>query len=214
MDPLSYAWDFDGDGQYDDAVGPSPVFSAAALDGYEGHSVTVGLRVTDDTGASDEDTATIEITNVAPTVRIFGAPVASPEGTPIDLASTITDPGVSDTHTYNWVITRDGAPFASGTKSAVQIVPMSAGTYLVSLTVADDDGGIGTYSQAIEVVNVAFAVTIDGAPASGSEGTEIVLSSTVEDPSGASDHTYLWTVTKDGEEFALGPPARAELYPR
>ena len=51
---LVFAWDFDGDGQYDDATGISPTLSAAGLDGPT--TRTVGLRVTDDDGANDTST--------------------------------------------------------------------------------------------------------------------------------------------------------------
>ncbi len=59
-DTLTYAWDFDGDGEYDDATGVTPTFSAAGLNGPA--TVTVGLRVTDDDGASDTATADINVT--------------------------------------------------------------------------------------------------------------------------------------------------------
>jgi autotransporter-associated beta strand protein len=54
---LQYEWDFDADGQYDDAVGPTPTFSAAAIAGPRG--LTVGLRVTDAALASASDTAVV-----------------------------------------------------------------------------------------------------------------------------------------------------------
>jgi ELWxxDGT repeat protein len=60
----SYAWDFDGDGQFDDATGATPEFSAAGL--VAGTSVSVALQVTDTEGAVHSDWATI---------YIFGAPV-------------------------------------------------------------------------------------------------------------------------------------------
>jgi RHS repeat-associated protein len=63
---LTYAWDLDGDGIYGEAStargderGAQPTFSAAGLSGPS--SVTVSLRVTDDWGAYDTDTATIAI---------------------------------------------------------------------------------------------------------------------------------------------------------
>lgn len=58
---VSYEWDFDYDGiTFDvDATGQSPSFSAAAIVGPA--SRTVALRVTDDDGGSDIDTATVNI---------------------------------------------------------------------------------------------------------------------------------------------------------
>jgi hypothetical protein len=51
-----YEWDLDGDGQYDDATGVTASFTASAAGTY-----TVGLRVTDDGGAQDTDTATVNV---------------------------------------------------------------------------------------------------------------------------------------------------------
>jgi hypothetical protein len=53
---VSYRWDLDNDGQYDDATGITATFNSAN-DGV----FIVGLRVTDDGGASDTDTATITV---------------------------------------------------------------------------------------------------------------------------------------------------------
>jgi autotransporter-associated beta strand protein len=65
---LVYAWDFDGDGAYDDATGITPVFSAALLDGPT--TVTVGLKVTDSFGLSGTGAATVMVVNVAPTATL------------------------------------------------------------------------------------------------------------------------------------------------
>ena len=51
-----YEWDLDNDGQYDDATGATAEFNAATAGTF-----TVGLRVTDDDGAQDIDTATLNI---------------------------------------------------------------------------------------------------------------------------------------------------------
>jgi glucose/arabinose dehydrogenase len=68
---LFYAWDLDGDGQYDDAFLPQ------ATRVYTGvGTVQVGLRVTDDDDASSTTTATITAGNSAPTATIQ-APLAT-----------------------------------------------------------------------------------------------------------------------------------------
>jgi len=54
---VSYEWDFDDDGNYDDATGAEVTFTAASAGSY-----TVGLKVTDNEGAEDTDTATVEVT--------------------------------------------------------------------------------------------------------------------------------------------------------
>jgi glucose/arabinose dehydrogenase/PKD repeat protein len=64
-DTLAYAWDLDGDGQYDDstAVKPSWKYTSAA-------NVTVGLRVTDKGGLSDTDSLLIGAGNEPPDAQI------------------------------------------------------------------------------------------------------------------------------------------------
>jgi hypothetical protein len=54
---LVYEWDFNADGQYDDAVGPDPTFWASAIAGPR--VLTVGLRVTDAALESVSDTAVV-----------------------------------------------------------------------------------------------------------------------------------------------------------
>ncbi|MBW3597344.1 MAG: CSLREA domain-containing protein [Planctomycetes bacterium] len=60
---LTYEWDFDGDGVFDDATGVNPVFSAAGIE--TPGTRTVALRVTDDGGLTDTATGTIEIVVIA-----------------------------------------------------------------------------------------------------------------------------------------------------
>lgn len=67
-DTLTYAWDFDQDGAFDDATGVNPVFDAA---GYSaGATIDVSLLVTDSTGLTSTDMAVISIT-AAPTELVY-----------------------------------------------------------------------------------------------------------------------------------------------
>jgi len=57
-DPLTYAWDLDGNGSFETA-GPSATFSAAGLQAPAG--VTVTVQVTDPDGLTGTDTATVDV---------------------------------------------------------------------------------------------------------------------------------------------------------
>jgi hypothetical protein len=191
-----------------------PTFSAAGLDGPG--TWTVGLRVTDDYGATAEDTATINILNVAPTTTITGAPAESPEGTRISLASSVIDPGILDRFTYAWSVTKNGDQFAAGTNAGFIFTPDDNGTYVVTLTVTDDDGGVGTDSRTVAATNVDPTATVTGAPTSSPEGTAISLGGTETDPSSVdmeAGFTYAWGVTKNGSPYGSGTAASFSFTP-
>ena len=167
----------------------------------------VSLSVTDKDGGVGSDSKTITVTNVPPTASITGAPATSPEGTAINLGSTVTDPSAQDTatgFTVAWSVTKNGSPFASGNLASFSFTPDDNGTYEVSLSATDKDGGVGNDSKTITVNNVPPTAAITGAPASSPEGTAINLGSTVTDPSAqdtAAGFTRSWSVTKNGAPF-------------
>ncbi len=69
---LTYAWDLDADGDFDDSDVEDPDFDAALLDGPS--IMDVEVLVTNLSGRSARDTATVSILNVAPTVPTANSP--------------------------------------------------------------------------------------------------------------------------------------------
>ena len=61
-DTLTYAWDLDGDGQYDDATGVT-----ASRTYSVGGDVEVGLQVSDPPGATRTTSRTVSVANGPPT---------------------------------------------------------------------------------------------------------------------------------------------------
>jgi hypothetical protein len=112
---------------------------------------TLTVIVTDEDGAVGSDTAVINVTNSNPTATINDAPASSPKGSIINLGSTITDPGTADTFSYAWSVVRNGSPYATGAAASFSFTPEDEGTYEVSLTVTDDDGGTSSESKTIDV---------------------------------------------------------------
>src|SRR6267142_1719164 len=117
----------------------------------------VGLAVVTSAGTGSAS-ATITVTNVAPSATILGIPVSSSEGTAITLTSTASDPSSADTAAgflYSWTVLKNSTAFASGSGTSLNFTPDDNGTYAVTLSVTDKDGSAGSVSASIVVSNVA-----------------------------------------------------------
>ncbi len=178
---VNYDWDLDNDGIFE-TTDEQPSFSAAALDGPT--SQTIQVRVTDIASRTTTAQATVNIANVAPTVIITDVPLTSDEGTPINLTSEVNDPYVDEALTYAWEVKLNGSSIATGTEPGFSFTTADEGMYEVSLTVSDDDGGMGTAElQTIEVVNVAPSLSNLQVPAGGAdEATSFTLSGDISEP--------------------------------
>jgi hypothetical protein len=132
---------------------------------------TVFGRVFDHDGLSTTYRTTVTVTNAAPTATITGAPANATEGTAITLGSTVTDPGTADTFTYAWGVTKNGAAYPTGTPTTnptFTFTPDDNGTYVVTLTVTDDDGGVGVANSTggpIDVLIIHDSATAPGTTA-------------------------------------------------
>ena len=86
--PLLYQWDFDEDGQYDDATGIVVDFTPMDEGVY-----TVEVRVTDDDGDWDTASATVTVTNAVPTLGVDFNPIVFNEGELAWNTGDFGDPG-------------------------------------------------------------------------------------------------------------------------
>jgi hypothetical protein len=146
-------WDFDGDGRYDDATGEAPSFSAAGLDGPS--VVQVSMQVCDTFGVCATDATHVDVTNVAPTVRV-GEDLTVYRNDPVTVFGTFTDPAAAldDPYGFAW----SGGP--TGATTYGETLPHATsyateGVYTVGLTVTDKDGGSGDDAMTVTVLNRA-----------------------------------------------------------
>ena len=160
---FSYAWSVTKDGNtFSSGAGAS--FSFTPDD--EGTYV-VTLKATDDGGMTGAASLIVVGTNVAPTAKITSVtptvPLVLTAWESVNFAGSFSDPGTLDTHVATWnfgdgtIGTSNFGPGGSADISATHTYA-SAGTYNVTLTVTDDDGGMGQASTQVVVQTPQQAV--------------------------------------------------------
>ncbi len=151
-----YLWDYDGDGNFDDAEGVHASFRCGDAD------ATISLKVVDNRGKSDTGSTTV-IIGVAPVTDI-GGPYSCKEKRTITLdASGSSD---SDGHIvkFEWDFNNDGEPDATGVTAQFTCpeVTQDSGAK-IKLTVTDDDG-LQTSKTTIVSVKANVASVADAGP--------------------------------------------------
>ena len=108
-------------------------------------AIPVAVTITSPSGFSFSGTATRQVFNLPPSsVVISGTTTGNaPEGKPITLGPSITDPGVFDTFTESWTVKKNGVFFDSGTNAGFTFTPDDQGAYTVTMTATDDSGARG-----------------------------------------------------------------------
>jgi PKD repeat protein len=142
-----YEWDLDGDGSYETNTGTTPTatrtYAAAG-------SVTVGLRVTDNLGATDAVTHVVTV-NAPPTAAFTSSPVPALTGSTTTFnASTSSDTDGSIVK-YEWDLDGNGTFGTTTTTPSVTKTYTTAGVVNVRLRVTDDKGATATLTRATSV---------------------------------------------------------------
>lgn len=192
---LRYEWDLDGDGQFDDAT-TADVSVTLPVAGTR----AVALRVTDAGGLSHQTGVTVTAVNVVPVVDL-GGDVTVADGV-LDRAGSYADPGADSwTATVDWGAGNGPEPLAlNGFEFELNHTYPAAGSYLVTVRVADTTGG-GAGSDSIRVTVPApvdlppTAVVTPPAP-TGPEGAAVPIALAAADPEGAPvTATWSWSTS-------------------
>jgi glucose/arabinose dehydrogenase/PKD repeat protein len=183
---LTYAWDLDGDGAYDDstAVNPTYTYTAQAL-------VDVGLRVTDPGGLSGTTTVTVAAgnpTGTNPTVTIDN-PTASTQwsvGQTVPFAGHATDPqdGPLPASALSWQLTLQHCTTPTSCHAHnVQSYPgVASGSFVapdheypsfldLTLTATDSDGHVANTTVRLNPRTVVLTFTSNPSGARLTVGT-------------------------------------------
>jgi glucose/arabinose dehydrogenase len=176
-DALSYAWDLDGDGAYDDSTAQKPTYTYTAAGDYQ-----IGLRVTDSKGALDtlDQPLTITAGNTPPSTAI-GSPLSTTTwtvGDTISFSGSATDPqdGTLGASRLAWSLIVHHCSFATschehpvqdfaGVSSGSFVAPdHEYPSYLELRLTATDSGGL-TDTEGVRLDPKTVRLSFDSDPA-------------------------------------------------
>ncbi len=145
-DDLTFAWDLDNDGQFDDAVGATPSVSFATTGTFSIAVLVTDVRAPDPLAGPCGRVAysTVEVGNHAP-VADPGGPYTARPGQTLMLDGTGSSDPDGDMITFGWDLNNDGLFSDSAAITPVFTVPANAavGTvYGVCLKVTDELGRV------------------------------------------------------------------------
>jgi PKD repeat protein len=179
---LTFAWDLDNDGEFDDSAAPNPI---KTID--DNGSYTFHLRVTDKAGATAEASRTLEIYNREPTMG-FSAPASVVEGSAITLVASDLNDALGDLPSLAVTYSCDGGTTFKATASCAAVD--GPATVNVVGRVTDKDGGYTDYSKSVSVTNASptiASLTLPAAPVP--VGTSVSLAATFSDAWMNDGHT-------------------------
>jgi hypothetical protein len=133
-------------------------WTGPALDGPGGY--TVAIDADDGNGGTATTTFDVVITNVAPSVDA-GANVTVLKNELVTLQGTFIDPAgtVDEAYLWSWTITGDAGSASYGGTLPTSASFATSGTYSLVLSVTDKDGGVGSDTVGVTVVNQAPSCT-------------------------------------------------------
>jgi PKD repeat protein len=208
-DPLTYAWDLNGDGAYDDSTSAVATYTYTAAGLY-----TASLRVTDSRGDSDTDAVTITVGNTPPTATIVSPPTGTTwkVGDVINFSGTATDAqdGTLPASALTWQLVLQHCPSNCHTHQVQQFVGVSSGSfvapdheypsYLELRLTAKDSGGL-TDTKVLRLDPKTVVLTFQTVPG----GLQLAVNST----SAAATFTRTVIVGSTNTMSAIAPQTKA-----
>ena len=179
--PITYEWDLDADGQYDDSTSATPSFTYPTAGRYP-----VRLRVTDPLGATGTATVVINVGNQPPDAVAQANSTSGPPGVTVNFDGRNSRDPEGDPLTYAWDLDADGQ-YDDSTSATPSFTYPTAGRYLVGLRVTDTLGVSDTDTVEIKVSHSPVAVIDTPSPSlTWKVGDAITFSGHADDPEDGS----------------------------
>ncbi|MBU1430343.1 PKD domain-containing protein, partial [Myxococcota bacterium] len=211
---LSYQWDLDDDGVFEEVNSGS----SAQLTFPDDGRFRVGVRVTDEGGKSDVDYTWVNVQNVSPSIDGINTDAPVGEGEIVTIEVRVVEQGTDDTLSFDFDWEGDGVFDALGLTGdprnpgertytfTTQHRYMLDGDFQPVVVVHDDDGGEAERSFGVFVSNLPPNVRQVIAPSPALEGDLLTVHVIADDP-GADEITYAYDFITEG---AFSPDVEGE----
>jgi PKD repeat protein len=151
---VRYAWDFDGDGTFDETTTEPKVCRVFEFAG----NFNVTLRVTDEDGATADFTKTVTVNGVGamplaiPIARFTFSPAVPNAGEPVTFDAAASQSGNGEITQYEWDWNGDGTFDETVTTPTVQHTFSDSGARTVTLRVTNSQGRTAEFSVVVTVI--------------------------------------------------------------
>jgi glucose/arabinose dehydrogenase/PKD repeat protein len=218
---LTYAWDLDGDGAFDDSTSATPTWTYTAP-----ATVTVRLRVTDPGGLTDTDTVVVSASNTPP-VPVINTPASGTTwevGEKIDFSGSATDAqdGTEPATRLSWQLVIRHCPSTCHSHVAETFSGVASGSFFgpdheypahldLTLTATDAQGASSSVTLQLDpkTVILSFAtnptglqLAVNSATATAPFTREVIKGSlntvSASSPQAIGSTTYSFTGWSDG----------------
>jgi PKD repeat protein len=188
-DPITYAWDLDDDGVFDDG---SEATASTTFTTSGEHRVS--LQVSDPAGPPVVETLTVIVANSAPSASFTFSPSAPQVGADVTFTSTSSDPDGSVAST-RWDLDNDGAFDDATGASATRAFP-TAGAFTIRMLVQDNLAAETTASR-IVTINRPPTASFSMNPSAVAVGGRVTFVSDSSDVDGQVA-SVAWDLDDDG----------------
>jgi YD repeat-containing protein len=191
-----YEWDFDGNGTYETSTGSTATATKAFA---TAGNVTVGLRVTDNNGATATTTRVLTVSNRAPTASFTATPNPVPTGTAVSFSASASSDPDGTIAKYEWDLDGNGTyETSTGATATTTKTYATTAVVTVGLRVTDNLGATATSTKTVTVQNRAPVASFTATPNPVTVNTSASFNASASaDPDGTVAK-YEWDLDANG----------------